>query len=209
LDHTAPGTPPLVPEIELRLASEVTPLWTATQRWLDARGLEPPYWAFAWAGGQALARHVLDHPELVRGKRVVDFATGSGLVAIAACLAGAASVVALDVDELAMAAARLNIGRARVMVTLVGGDRVGDPLGDADVLLAGDVFYDAAASARFSAWFRSLVGAGKQVLVGDPGRAYLPGDLEALATYQVPTSLELEGSLVRTTTVARYPNIAA
>lgn len=204
LEHTAPASPTLVPEIELRLATEVTPLWAATQDWLDARGVEPPYWAFAWAGGQALARFVLDRPELVRGRRVVDFATGSGLVAIAAAYAGAGSVLALDVDPLAVAAARINAARAGVAMTVVGADRVGDALEDADVLLAGDVFYEAAASARFSAWFRALAGTGKDVVVGDPGRTYVPADLEALATYEVATSLELEGSSVRTTVVARF-----
>jgi predicted nicotinamide N-methyase len=209
LEHTQPGTAPLVPEIELRLATEVTPLWTATQSWLDARGVEPPYWAFAWAGGQALARYVLDHPELVRGRRVVDFATGSGIVAIAAARAGASSVVALDVDPLAVTAARLNAARAGAVVAVLAEDRVGDPLELADIVLAGDVFYDATASARHSTWFRALARAGKDVVVGDPGRAYLPSELERIGSYQVATSLELEGSITRTTVVARYPNIAA
>jgi predicted nicotinamide N-methyase len=209
LQHTEPGFAPLVPEIELRLATEVTPLWTATQAWLDARGVEPPYWAFPWAGGQALARYVLDHPQLVRGRRVVDFATGSGIVAIAAARAGASSVVALDVDPLAVTAAELNVARAGVLVALRAEDRVGDPLADAEIVLAGDVFYDAAASARYAAWFRTLARSGKDVVVGDPGRAYLPAELEVLATYQVATSLELEGSACRTTVVARYPSFAA
>lgn len=205
LEHTALARAPLVPEIELHLATELTPLWTATQTWLDARGVEPPYWAFAWAGGQALARHVLDHPQLVRGRHVVDFATGSGLVAIAAARAGAASVTGMDIDPLALAAARLNARCAGVELSLVGEDRVGDALAGTDVLLAGDVFYDAAASARFAPWFRALAGSGVEVIVGDPGRAYVPRDLQPLTRHQVPTSLELEGSSERATIVARWP----
>lgn len=206
VEHTAWVAPLLVPEIELRLANELTPLWTSTQDWLDVRGVEPPYWAFAWAGGQALARFVLDHPETVRGKRVLDFATGSGLVAIAAAKSGATSVVAADIDELALAATRINARHARVELETTAQDRVGDSLEDVEVVLAGDVFYEEAPSARFSAWFRSLALAGKDVLVGDPGRTYVPKDLIPIERHDVPTTLDLEGSVARATVVGRFPS---
>ena len=196
---------PLTPEISLWSASLVTPLWTATQNTLDLHDLEPPFWAFAWAGGQALARFVLDQPEAVRGRTAFDFASGSALVGIAACLSGAARVVANDIDAFACTAARLNAALAGVTVEPCGDDRVGDPLPGFDVLLAGDVFYDQSAAARFDPWFRALDAAGKLVLVGDPGRAYFPGGLVSVRSYEVPVPFDLESTETKPATVYRYP----
>ncbi len=202
LAQTAPVRPAFVPEVTLLGATEVTPLWHATESWLQRRGIEPPFWAFAWAGGQALARCVLDQPGLVRGRRVVDLACGGGLVAIAAALAGASRVEALDIDPLAVVACRLNAARNAVAVTARADDVVGQSLAGVDVLLAGDVFYDAAISARLWPWLRAVAASGVQVLVGDPGRAYAPteGVIER-ARYEVPTPLDLEGITHRTALV--------
>ncbi len=195
----------LVPEVKLHVATEVTPLWTASEDWLEARGVEPPYWAFAWAGGQALARFVLDRPELVRGLSVVDFATGSGLVAIAAAKAGARSVLAIDLDPLACAATRLNArANGAPGITTETTDRVGDPLAFADVVLAGDVFYEAGPALAFTAWFRALAKSGKPVYAGDPGRAYVPSDLAVVARYEVPTTLDLEGTTSRPAVIGLF-----
>jgi predicted nicotinamide N-methyase len=195
--HTARVRVPLVPEIELGLATEITPLWSATEAWLEARGIEPPFWAFAWAGGQALARAVLDRPELVRDRRVFDLATGCGIVAIAAALAGAREVVAIDRDPLACTAARLNADRNGAPIELVEGDLVAVDLRGAEVVLAGDVFYDREASARFAPRLAALAAQGARVIVGDPGRAYLPEGLVELARYEVPVSDDVEGAPVK------------
>lgn len=204
-DNTALIAPPHVPEIVLHLADEAHELWRRTEEELEAIGLPPPFWAFAWAGGQGLARHVLDNPHLVAGKRVLDFATGSGLVAIAAAKAGAASVLAADIDPFATAAVRLNAEANGVSVGFTGDDLVGTP-GDWDVVLAGDVFYDRAFAERLLPWFEALSARGATVLVGDPGRAYLPKDrLAALAAYEVPVTRALEDAEVKRTTVWRLP----
>lgn len=174
--HTVLAPVPLVPEIAVRVASEVTPLWQATEAWLACRGIEPPFWAFPWAGGQALARYILDAPETVRGLRVLDFACGSGLVGLAAVRSGAASVASVDTDPLAAVAATMNAESASAALHVHVGDWVGRDLrGEGfDVLLAGDVFYDATAAPRFVAWFRELAKSGVRVLAGDPGRTYVP-----------------------------------
>ncbi|RIX99252.1 methyltransferase [Aureimonas flava] len=204
LANTAPLRPPHVPEIVLHLADEAHELWAKTEEALEAIGLPPPFWAFAWAGGQGLARHVLDHPALVAGRRVVDFASGSGLVAVAAAKAGAASVQALDVDPFAREAAELNAALNGVAFRTVSEDRIGRAL-DADVLLAGDVFYDREFAARLAPWFDRLAAEGTLVLVGDPGRAYLPRDrVERLAVYEVPVTRALEDAEVKRTTVWRW-----
>lgn len=195
----------LVPEIAVHAASSLSPLWAATQSTLDAAEMEPPFWAFAWSGGQALARFVLDQPSAVRGARVLDFATGSGLVAIAAELAGAAHVTATDIDLFACTAARINAGEAGITLDVGSSDLVGDELPDIDVVLAGDVFYDRAASLRFDPWFRALAARGKTVLVGDPGRAYLPVGLEQLAVFEVPVAFEIESRKAMRTKIWRYP----
>lgn len=202
--NTALMAPPHVPEIRLYLASEVHDLWLKTEEDLDAIGLPPPFWAFAWAGGQGLARYVLDHPDSVCGKRVVDFASGSGLVAIAAKMAGAASVTACDIDPWAGTAIRLN-GRENGVDLDVSNENIIGRLVDADVILAGDVFYDRDFADALTPWFAALVADGKTVLVGDPGRAYCPKErLEQIVTYQVPVSRVLEDSEVKKTTVWRF-----
>ncbi|WP_299397062.1 methyltransferase [Pelagibius sp.] len=199
--------PPLVPEVKLHLASEVVPLWQATEEELAREGLPPPFWAFAWAGGQALARYLLDHPEVVRGNRVLDFAAGSGLQGIAAALAGAASVEAVEIDAFACAACRLNAAANGVEVTvrqedLVGTANPGEANTGWDVVLAGDVCYERPAAERITAWLRSLAGPDCLVLMGDPGRTYLPREgLERVIAYAVKTSRELEDTDLRNAVV--------
>jgi predicted nicotinamide N-methyase len=202
--NTSIMAPPHVPEIRLHLASEAHDLWLKTEEELEDIGLPPPFWAFAWAGGQGLARYVLDHPGIVAGRRVLDFASGSGLVAIAAGLAGAQAVIAADIDPWTEAAVRLNAAENGVLLEFVSGDLVGSDVG-ADVILAGDVFYDRAFAERLVPWLDMLARQGKLVLVGDPGRAYLPKDrLEACAVYQVPVTRALEDSEIKKTTVWRF-----
>ncbi|OAP39066.1 nicotinamide N-methyase [Sinorhizobium glycinis] len=197
-------SPPHVPEIRLHLASEAHDLWLKTEEELEEIGLPPPFWAFAWAGGQGLARYVLDHPEVVRGRRVVDFAAGSGLVAIAAMLAGAAEVLAVDIDPWAETAVRLNAELNGVSVSFLSEDIIGRGRA-ADVYLAGDVFYDRGFADLIQPWFDALERSGVLVLVGDPGRAYCPRErMTALATYEVPVTRALEDSEVKRTTVWRF-----
>ncbi len=195
--NTAIGSPPLVPEIRLHLASEITPLWQATEASLARDQLPPPYWAFAWAGGQALARHVLDHPELVRGRAALDFGAGSGLVAIAAAKAGA-RVTAAEIDRFAAAAIALNAALNGVAVAIESADVIGREPALWETVLAGDMCYERPLAERLTRWLRALAAQGVTVLLGDPGRAYLPATgLEPLARYAVPTSLELEDRLTR------------
>jgi len=201
--RTALAPPPLVPEVRLHLATEVTPLWQATEDLLERTGLPPPYWAFAWPGGQAVARRVLDAPDLVRGRSVLDFAAGSGLVAVACALAGASRVAAAEIDRFACAAIRLNAAANGVEVGIAEGDVVGSDAG-ADLILCGDVCYEKPMSDRILPWLRALAAAGTEVWLGDPGRAYLPRDgLEPLAEYVVPTPLDLEDRTERVTRVWR------
>lgn len=200
-DNTALLAPPHVPEIVLHLADESHALWLKTEEELAEIGLPPPFWAFAWAGGQGLARYVLDNPGMVAGKRVVDIATGSGLVAIGAARAGALQVTANDIDPFCETAVRLNAAANDVSISFLGGDLVGRDDGW-DVVLAGDVFYSKPMAEAFINWFEKLSARGALVLVGDPGRSYLPKDrLRQLATYQVPVTRDLEDAEVKTTTV--------
>ncbi|WP_331375002.1 class I SAM-dependent methyltransferase [Sinorhizobium chiapasense] len=202
--NTGVLTPPHVPEIRLRLASEAHDLWLKTEEELEEIGLPPPFWAFAWAGGQGLARYVLDHSETVRGRRVVDFASGSGLVAIAAMKAGASSVLAVDIDPWAETAVRLNAELNGVEIAFSDRNIIGEPK-LADVYLAGDVFYDKGFADLLRPWLAGLARAGAMVLVGDPGRAYCPRQMmTALATYEVPVTRALEDSEVKRTTVWRF-----
>ncbi len=202
--NTSLMAPPHVPEIRLWLASEVHDLWLKTEEDLEAIGLPPPFWAFAWAGGQGLARYILDHPEEVRGKRVLDFASGSGLVAIAAKLAGASEVTAADIDPWAGTAVGLNADENGVEIGFTAEDLIGKPV-KADIVLAGDVFYDRDFASALAEWFGRLSAGGTRVLVGDPGRSYRPTErLEALATYEVPVTRVLEDSEVKNTTVWRF-----
>jgi predicted nicotinamide N-methyase len=202
--NTRLEAPPLVPEVQLHLASEVVPLWEATEEELAAKGLPPPFWAFAWAGGQALARYLLDHPEVVRGKRVLDFAAGSGLQGIAALKAGAAAVEAVEIDAFACAACRLNAEANGVALTVREADIVGSANPGWDVVLAGDICYERPAAERISAWLRGLATPECLVLMGDPGRTYLPRQgLERIIAYGVKTSRELEDSDLRNAVVWR------
>lgn len=196
---------PHAPEIRLHVADEATDLWQRTEEELQAIGLPPPFWAFAWAGGQALARYVLDNPDVTDGARVVDFASGSGLVAIAAARAGARHVVASDLDPFAVAAIGLNAAANGV------GDRVAATSDDllatdpqADLVLAADVFYERDLAEAVTAWLVGLQARGVTVLIGDPGRTYLPRDrLDCLATYAVPVSRTLEDSEIKRSHVWR------
>lgn len=191
--NTAVSAPPLVPEIRLHLATEITPLWQATEATLRRDQLPPPYWAFAWAGGQALARHILDHPELVRGKTVLDFGAGSGLVAIAAARSGAAAVTAAEIDPFATAAIALNAALNDVAITIASADLIGRDSAPWQVLLVGDMCYERPLAERLTGWLRGMANDGTLVLLGDPGRAYLPKQgLTALAHYTVQTPLDLE-----------------
>ncbi|PPQ28854.1 class I SAM-dependent methyltransferase [Rhodopila globiformis] len=212
--NTVLGRAPLVPEIPLHLATEITPIWQATEAWLAERNVEPPFWAFAWPGGQAFARHILDNPSLVAGKRVLDFAAGGGIAAIACALAGAASVEAAEIDRLALAAIALNAaanglapsammtdnrpGSSRPMpagITLSG-----DVVGSAcrwDIILCGDICYEAPMTAHILPWLAAMAAVAK-VWIADPGRAYLPKTgLAPFAAYAVPTTRELEDRTVR------------
>lgn len=203
LAQTAIGAPPLVPEVKLHLATEITPIWEATEASLAALNLPPPYWAFAWAGGQALTRFLIDHPDWVQGKRVLDFAAGSGLSAIGAAKAGAAQTQAAEIDDFAIAAIALNARANNVVIDLVREDLIG-VAPRWDVVLAGDVCYERPMAEKVIAWFRTLASRGVAVLMGDPGRAYLPqSGLLELSRYWVPTSLELEDRTERETIVWR------
>ncbi len=203
-DNTRLTTPPLTPEIRLWLADEAVPIWRKTEDELGAMGLPPPYWAFAWAGGQALARHVLDHPDLVAGAKALDFAAGSGIVAIAAALAGASSTEASDIDAFAIAAIEVNAAENSAAVlprleNLIGSDE------GWDVVLAGDVSYEREMAAAATAWLAALARRGAKVLVGDPRRTYLALDrLESVAEYRVAVTRELEDSEIKRTGVFRF-----
>ncbi len=204
LDNTALSAPPHVPEIRLHLADEAHALWQRTEDELAAIGLPPPFWAFAWAGGQALARYLLDHPGIVESRRVLDFATGSGLVAVAARMAGASHVVAADIDPFSAVAVRLNVGENGVDVDFESRDLIGTA-GRWDLVLAGDVFYDKALADRLVPWFSKLAAGGADVIVGDPGRSYLPKHrLERIAEYEVPVTRALEDAEIKRSTVWRF-----
>jgi predicted nicotinamide N-methyase len=191
--NTVVSAPPLVPEIRLHLATEITPIWQATEDTLARSGLPPPYWAFAWAGGQALARFLLDHPERVAGRSVLDFGAGSGLVAIAAAKAGAASVLAAEIDDFAAAAIAANAALNDVSILVTMADVLETVVPQWEIVTAGDVCYERPMAERVTAWLRGLAARGVLVLLGDPGRAYLPSEgLVERARYIVPTSRELE-----------------
>lgn len=205
LRETRSKAPPLVPEISLRLADEAMDLWQATEADLGKAGLPPPFWAFAWAGGQALARHVLDHPEIVRGARVLDFAAGSGIVGIAAKLAGASDVVAADIDAYARAAILINAADNGVTVSAPDTDFLDCGAAGFDVVLAGDVFYERPMAVRVEPFLRAAQSTGGAVLFGDPGRAYLPATgIEPLATYDVPVPRAIEDRDVKTTCIWHF-----
>jgi predicted nicotinamide N-methyase len=178
---------PFVPEVRLYLAEDAI-VWWARMEAEAGQALPPPYWASAWLGGQAVARYVLDHAELAAGRRVLDLASGSGLVAIAAAIAGAAAVTANDIDPYALAAIKLNSKANGKVITELGGDLLDGDGGDAELVLAGDVFYSESMAARMLPFLERVLARGAQALVGDPGRAYLPADrMELLASYPMPS----------------------
>jgi predicted nicotinamide N-methyase len=200
---------PLVPEISLHVADEAVPIWHKTEEELGEMGLPPPFWAFAWAGGQALARYVLDRPEIVGGKRVLDLAAGSGLVGIAAMRAGASSVTASDIDAFACTATLLNAKANDVRLSICGDDLLAASIDDDpsfsnawDVILAGDIFYERDTAERAFAFLSRHVARGAAVLIGDPSRTYLPKDrLTRCAEYNVPVTRELEDNEIKRTAV--------
>ncbi|MFC4021940.1 class I SAM-dependent methyltransferase [Micromonospora sp. GCM10011542] len=199
--HARLAPVPFVPEVRLHQADEPIGLWELTEGEFSS-DRPPPFWAFAWAGGQGLARYVTDHPELVAGRRVLDLAAGSGLVAIAAARGGAASVRAVEVDELAVAAVALNAAANEVRVDAELGDILDGDADGAEVVLAGDVFYSQAMANRMLRFLLRAARAGARVLVGDPGRAFLPRErFDELAVYEVPVPEALESVRVKRTTV--------
>jgi len=202
LENTRLQSPPHTPELNLRLADEITPIWQMTEEALAEIGLPPPFWAFAWAGGQALARYVLDHPNLVRAKTVVDFASGSGIVGIAAMKAGAAHVLCADIDGFCQAALSLNQAANNVVCDFTDADLLDAPPPTADLILAGDICYEKPMTDKVMAWLKAARAQGATVLIGDPGRSYFPKTgLEKLAEYQVETTRELEDFAVKKTCV--------
>jgi predicted nicotinamide N-methyase len=202
-ENTRVLAPSHVPELSLHLADDAVSLWQLTEEQLGELGLPPPFWAFAWAGGQALARYVLDNVGIVRGKSVLDVASGSGLVAIAAMKAGAASALAVDIDAFASHAAVLNAALNEVRLATSDADPVGR-VTDAEIILVGDLFYDRDLAPRVLAWLIEQQAAGKTVLIGDPGRTYLPRDkLEQIAAYDIPVTRALEDAEVKRAAVWR------
>lgn len=202
LANTLPARAPLVPEISLHLASAITPIWQATEDWLAERGVEPPFWAFAWPGGQALARHALDNPASVTGRRVLDFAAGCGIAAIACALAGASHTEAAEIDPLAGVAIRLNAAANNTTVAPLIEDVVGSSC-RWDLILCGDVCYEAPMTRHILPWLRRMAGEA-EVWIADPGRAYLPDQgLIPFARYAVPTTRELEDRTERTVLLYR------
>jgi len=197
--HTEQLPVPLVPEIKLHLAHEALPLWQKTEEELGAMGLPPPFWAFAWAGGQALARYILDHPELVRNKAVLDLASGSGLVAIAAKLAGASSVLAADIDTIACAAIALNAKLNNVELAITSQDLLAKTPDVFDLILVGDLFYEQSTAASCMSFLKQ---SRAEILIGDPGRAYLPKDqLTEVSHYEVPVTRDLEDTEIKRSAV--------
>jgi predicted nicotinamide N-methyase len=195
---------PLVPEISLHIAHESVPLWQKTEEELGAIGLPPPFWAFAWAGGQALARYVLDHPDRVLQKQVIDLASGSGLVAIAAGKAGAKSVLAADIDAFAIAAIGMNsiVNHTENQIKATSENLMDAPPPACDIILVGDLFYEKALAAQVFDWLSQAKRNGTDVLIGDPGRSYLPKDkLAKLAEYNVPVTRDLEDAEIKRTAV--------
>jgi predicted nicotinamide N-methyase len=194
------------PEIALYVADEITPIWRMTEEALQEIGLAPPFWAFAWAGGQALARYLLDNPAEVEGRDAVDFASGSGLVAIAAMKAGARSVLAADIDPFCAAAVALNAKVNGVAVAYTGQDLLDHPPPAVGLILAGDICYEKPLAERVLAWLGQAHAAGTRVLIGDPGRTYFPrSGLVKLAQYEVPTTRELEDSEIKRAAVWTFP----
>ena len=200
--NTTVMCPPLVPEVKLHLAHEAVPLWQKTEEELGETGLPPPFWAFAWAGGQALARYVLDDAPSFAGREALDLATGSGLVAIAAAKSGASHITAADIDGFAVTAAQLNADLNQVTLDIKLEDFFLLPPAPVDVILVGDLFYEKSLASRCLAWLQQAQNLGAKILIGDPGRSYLPKDrLEKLAEYNVPVTRDLEDAEIKKTSV--------
>jgi predicted nicotinamide N-methyase len=200
---------PLVPEIRLHLAEESLPIWQKTEEELGQMNVPPPYWAFAWAGGQALARYLLDNPSLVSGRYVLDLGSGSGLTAIAAMLAGAPAVLASDIDALALAAIKLNCAANRVTVETTPEDLLARVRGPFDVVLVGDLFYERALAERVLAFILAAQTNGADILAGDPRRSYFPAErFRQVAEYSVPVTRELEDADIKRTAVWRLHSLS-
>ena len=198
LANTRLMTPPLVPEIRLHLAEESLPIWRKTEEELGEMGLPPPYWAFAWAGGQALARYVLDHGDRIGGRTLIDIGAGSGLSAIAAAKVGASRVDASDIDAIAVAAMGLNATANDVSIMATTDDWLGDAPPAADVVLVGDLFYERPLAERVMAFVQAAAARGSLVLVGDPRRNYFPtDDFVPVAQFEVPVTRELEDAEIK------------
>lgn len=203
-DNTKLLSPPLVPEIKLHLAEESLPIWQKTEEELGEMNVPPPYWAFAWAGGQALARYLLDNPSIAGDETVLDLGSGSGLTAIAARMAGAQSALATDVDGVALIAVGMNAGANNVVIEITAEDVLDGGPGAAGLVLAGDLFYERALSTRMLTFIDACTKAGAVVLVGDPQRSYFPRDrFEAVAEYRVPVTRELEDAEIKNAAVWR------
>lgn len=203
-ENTKLIAPPLVPQIRLRLADESVPIWQKSEEELGEINVPPPFWAFAWAGGQALARYLLDHPEICRGHAVIDLGTGSGLTAIAAAMTGADSVLAADIDCLALAACRLNAAANGVDFSVTSEDLLAMPPDPVAVVLVGDLFYERALADRVLRYIDAAKGLGAAVYIGDPQRSYFPRDRFTLLTsYEVPVTRELEDAEIKKTAVWR------
>jgi predicted nicotinamide N-methyase len=203
-DNTKLLSPPLVPEIKLHLAEESLPIWQKTEEELGEMNVPPPYWAFAWAGGQALARYLLDDPSITRGRKILDLGSGSGLTAIAARMAGAQSALATDIDKVALIAIGMNAAANGTAVEITAEDLLDAGPGDASVILAGDLFYERALATRMLTFLDVCTTAGATVLVGDPQRSYFPRDrFDAVAEYRVPVTRELEDTEIKNAAVWR------
>jgi predicted nicotinamide N-methyase len=199
-------SPPLVPEIRLHLAEESLPIWRKSEEELGAMNVAPPFWAFAWAGGQALARYVLDNADCVSGKRILDLGSGSGLTAIAAMVAGARSAVAADIDEISHAAIVCNAAVNGVAVDAVLADLLGQALPASDVVLVGDLFYERQLADKVLEAVSMARQSGAVILVGDPERSYFPRDrFVQVASYRVPVTRELEDAEIKKTAVWTLP----
>jgi predicted nicotinamide N-methyase len=198
-------TPPLVPEIRLQLAEESVPIWQNTEEELGKVNIPPPYWAFAWAGGQALARYILDHPEIFAGRRVLDLGSGSGITAIAAAKVGAQHVLAADIDEVALAAILVNAAENVVQIETTAKDLLRCPFTGFDIIVVGDLFYERQLADRVSAFLDEARTRGALIFIGDPQRSYFPRNrFECAAEYHVPVTRELEDCEIKRTAVWRY-----
>ncbi len=202
--NTSILSPPLVPELKLHLAHEALPIWQKTEDELGEIGLPPPFWAFAWAGGQALSRYILDTPSTVLGKRVVELASGSGMVGIAAKKAGATSVLSADIDLFSVAAIQVNAELNNALLSITSEDLLIQSVPEVNLILVGDLFYEKGVATRCLAWLEKAQAKGIDVLIGDPGRSYLPKDrLIKVAEYSVPVSRDLEDTEIKRTAVWR------